>query len=322
MKIVKVGAGTIFPKITGKSANIELPAGEYDENDPEDLRLMQLIPEEDPYYMFPGIQTLAVLLALQERDNVLLYGTTGVGKTMLLMQLAHKLRLPCTRINCHVEMGSPELFGYSGLPDPNIPNDNGWKWTSLTLGIQRPGLVIVDEWDTLRPDVSIGCQRLLEDHQPGLMLPDIDRFLPKHENCIVSATANTRGLGDSSGLYVGTGAQNFAQLNRFHLVLEMEPLEKEKMQSILGRFRVHNKPLKEELVATLTNFYGTTLSAFKASGLSAPLSVRMMLHFARYYEMLGPPALELVILSKLPTDEDKVTVKQLADRAGLIEATS
>lgn len=319
MQIKTVRAGDIFSKIQGRSAEILLPFGEYDENDPEDQKLMALIPPADPYYQFPGAQTVAVLLTFQERDNSLLYGSTGSGKTMMYAQLCNRMNLPLTRVNCHAELGAPELFGYIGLPKPNDPNDDGWKWTSITLGIQRPGVVLLDEWDTLRPDVSIGLQRVLEDNNPGLMLPDIDTFLPKHEDCIVAATANTRGLGDATGLYAGTGSQSFAQLNRFHLVMELEPLDKEKLKGILEKFEVQGKPLTEEFVTAMVSFYGQSISAHQAAKLTAPLSVRMMLHFARYYQMLGSPALDLVILSKLATDEDKVAVKGFADRAGLIE---
>ena len=319
MKVTTIKAADIFPKMKGPSANLDLPYGEYDENDPADQALMALIPKEDPFYRFPGVDTTTALLVMSERDNILVHGSTGTGKSSLPSQLCFKLNLPLTRVNCYAEMGAPELFGYMGLQNPNIPHDDGWKWTSVTLGIQRPGILLLDEWDALRPDAAIGLQRLLEDNGPGLMLPDIDRFIPKNEDCIVFATANTRGLGDATGLYAGTGSQNFAQLNRFHVVMEMAPLDKDKMELVLNGVTVRGNPLKPDLVTSLVSFYQMTLDSYQAGQLSCPLSPRMMMHLARYYTLAGPPAISLVVLSKLPTEEDKAAARGLADRAGLID---
>jgi len=165
--------------------------------------------------------------------------------------------------------------------------------------------------------MGIGLQRLLEDHDPGLFLSERDQFIPRHPQCVVVATANTKGLGDETGLYAGTGSQNFAQLNRFHLVMEMTPLKKKSMKVILSKVEFSGKPLKPDFVDALVNFYETTLSAWKSEQLSAPLSVRMILHFAKYFQILGHQALEMTVLSKLPTDKDRVTVEEIADRCAL-----
>lgn len=320
MKVTSVKAGDVFPKINNRAKNMVLPFGEYDINDPEDQQLMKLIPEKDPNYQFPGAEVIASMIVVQQRDNMLIHGVTGTGKTALPTQLCNRLNLPLTRINCYSEMGAPELFGYTGLPKPGVPNDDGWKWTSVTLGIQRPGFLLMDEWDTLRPDAAIGFQRLLEDNEPGLMLSDIDRFIPKNPDCIIFATSNTRGLGDATGLYAGTSTQNFAQLNRFHVVMEMQPLDKERMTAILTSYTVAGNPLKSDLVASMSKFYEMSLDSYRAGGLSSPLSVRMMLHYARYFSLIGAPSLDLVVLSKMPTENDKSIAKGLADRAGLIDA--
>lgn len=319
MEVLTIEAGQVFPQLKGENAKVKIPFGQYDDNDPVDQHLKSLIPGVDPYYRFPGRQVISLLLAFANRDNVLLVGSTGVGKTMLAMQLAAKLMLPAVRNNLHGELGSPELFGYFGLPNPNIPNDDGWKWTSLLKGIQHPGVVLLDEWDSIRAELSIGLQRLLEDHEPGLMLPERDQFIPRHKDCIVVATANTRGLGDETGLYAGTGAQNFAQLNRFHLVMDMEPLPAKNLAQILEKVEFYGQALKPELVDALTKFYSATLSSWEQAGLTTPVSVRMMLHFAKYFLVLKYEALGMTILSKLPTQKDKEIMLGIADRFNFVD---
>lgn len=319
MEIKTVEAGEIFKQLKGNSAKLKLPYGVYDENDPEDQRLMTMIPKQDPYYRFPGVHVVPLLVVMQERNNALLFGTTGVGKTMLATQLAHKLNLPVTRVNFHGEKGAPEIFGYFGLPDPNKPGDDGWKWTALLQGIRRPGVLLMDEWDAGRAEVTIGLQRVLEDNDPGVFLDERDEFIPRHKDCIVIATANTKGLGDESGLYSGTTTQNFAQLNRFHLVMEMQPLPKKNMKAILAEVEFGGHKLKDDLVDALTEFYALTLNAFHADKLTAPLSVRMMMHFAQYFLVLGYAALDMAVLAKLPTEADKQAVLELADRVNLAD---
>jgi cobaltochelatase CobS len=319
VKIVEKTVNEVFPKISGKPGELIVPTGVFDDSDEDDQRLKTLVPSEDPDYLFPGVHVIALLVAIQERDNALIWGSTGVGKSMIAMQLGHKLNLPVTRINFQGDMGSPEVFGYFGLQNPNIENDDGWKTTALVQGIQRPGILLLDEWDAIRPEVGIGLQRLLEDHDPGVFLSEKDVFIPRHKDCIVFATANTKGLGDATGLYSGTGTQSFAQLNRFHIIIEMLPLEKDKMKVILEKVEFHGSKLKGELVKALTEFYGLALNAFNQGRLTAPISVRSMLHFARYFQLLGHGSLDLAMLSKLASDDEKVAVRGFADRTGLVD---
>jgi len=319
MKIENVPAGDIFPKLKGNAAKLKLPKGVFDPKDEDDVRLETLVPKEDPFYLFPGIHVVPLLVVAQNRDNILIVGPTGVGKTILGTQLGHKLHLPVTRLNFHGELGAPELLGYYGLTDPNIKDDDGWKYTALIKALGRPGIIMLDEWDAGRAELTIALQRMLEDNDPGVFLSEKDEFIRRHEDCIVIATANTRGLGDETGLYAGTGSQNYAQLNRFHLVMEVEPLPVKNMEAILKKAEFNGRELKPELVEALSEFYGLTLSSFKASELSAPVSVRTMLHFAEYFQTLGFAALELAVTSKMPSKREQNVVIELADRVQLAD---
>jgi cobaltochelatase CobS len=322
MQIVEKSVGDIFSilKSRGPLSSLTLPVGEYDETLEEDQRLKSLIPNVDPQYRFPGKLLNPLIVAMHNRHNVLFFGATGTGKTMLPTMFCAQLNLPLTRINFDGEVGRPELIGYYGLPNPNDPNDDGYKVPALIHGIQRPGVVLLDEWDAARPEASLCLQRLLEDYYPGVFLVERDEFVPKHKDCIIVATANTRGLGDEQGLYAGTQNQNFAQLNRFHMVIEVEPLPAASIETILKNQVFDGKPVKAEIVDVMVKFYDAVRSAFIAHTITAPLSIRTMVHFTEYYLMLGEHALRLVVLDKLPTAGDKLVVEGLAQRMKLAKA--
>ena len=91
------------------------------------------------------------------------------------------------------------------------------------------------------------------------------------------------------------------------------------MKTILSKVEFNDRPLKSEFVTALVNFYSSTLAAWKQDELTAPLSVRMILHFAKYFQILGPQALDATILQKLPTDTDRKIVEGLADRQSLAD---
>jgi cobaltochelatase CobS len=71
---------------------------------------------------------------------------------------------------------------------------------------------VFDEYDAGRPDVMFVIQRVLET-EGKLTLLDQNRVI-RPTWFRLFATANTVGLGDTSGLYHGTQAINQGQMDR------------------------------------------------------------------------------------------------------------
>jgi cobaltochelatase CobS len=73
----------------------------------------------------------------------------------------------------------------------------------LPWALQHPVALVFDEYDAGRPDVMFVIQRVLE--QSGkLTLLDQNRVIQPNPWFRLFSTANTVGLGDTSGLYHGT----------------------------------------------------------------------------------------------------------------------
>lgn len=313
MQVMNVEASKVFPRTPGK---LQIPVGKFDMDDPKDIALKSLVPEIDSFYKFPGDYAVPLLLVASRRQYALLTGTTGIGKTKIVEQLAAKLELPYTRVNFDEDISRAELVGFFGLPNPAKPEDDGYKWGALAIAIQHPGILFLDEWDAIRPGIGLLMQRLLEDKGSGIFVPERNEVVPKHKDCIILAASNTSGMGDQSGLYHGTNMQSFAQINRFHVVLEMEPLNGDKLDLILRAYKEEFK-ISDTLRDNLVKFYTMALEAWKARTLSAPVSIRNIIHLAENYPVFGEKAMPFVVYAKFPTEEDKVKLSEMAQRAGL-----
>ena len=72
----------------------------------------------------------------------------------------------------------------------------------MPWAIQNPVALVFDEYDAGRPDVMFVIQRVLE-VEGKLTLLDQNRVLTPHPYFRLFATANTVGLGDSTGFIMG-----------------------------------------------------------------------------------------------------------------------
>jgi cobaltochelatase CobS len=93
----------------------------------------------------------------------------------------------------------------------------------LPWALQHPCALVFDEYDAGRPDVMFVIQRVLE-VEGKLTLLDQNRVIRPHPAFRIFATANTIGLGDTSGLYHGTQQINQGQMDRWNIVATLNYL--------------------------------------------------------------------------------------------------
>jgi cobaltochelatase CobS len=104
----------------------------------------------------------------------------------------------------------------------------------LPWALQRPVALVFDEYDAGRPDVMFVIQRVLET-EGKLTLLDQNRVIRPNPWFRLFATANTVGLGDTSGLYHGTQAINQGQMDRWNLVVGLNYLPHAVESEIVGK---------------------------------------------------------------------------------------
>ena len=84
----------------------------------------------------------------------------------------------------------------------------------LPWALRNPVAICFDEYDAGRPDVMFVIQRVLE-VDGKLTLLDQNKVIRPHPYFRLFSTANTVGLGDTTGLYHGTQQINQGQMDRW-----------------------------------------------------------------------------------------------------------
>ena len=102
----------------------------------------------------------------------------------------------------------------------------------LPWAMQNNIALCFDEYDAGRPDVMFVIQRVLE-VSGRLTLLDQSRVIRPHPAFRLFSTANTIGLGDTSGLYHGTQQINQGQMDRWSIVATLNYLPHDKEVGIV-----------------------------------------------------------------------------------------
>jgi cobaltochelatase CobS len=181
------------------------------------------VPDLDESYVFDKDTTLAILAGFAHNRRVMIQGYHGTGKSTHIEQVAARLNWPCIRINLDAHISRIDLIGRDAIVLRDGLQVTEFREGLLPWALQHPVALVFDEYDAGRPDVMFVIQRVLE--QSGkLTLLDQNRVIRPNPWFRLFATANTVGLGDTSGLYHGTQAINQGQMDRWNIVTALNYL--------------------------------------------------------------------------------------------------
>ena len=181
------------------------------------------VPDLDPNYVFDPDTTLAILAGFAFNRRVMVQGYHGTGKSTHIEQVAARLKWPCVRINLDAHISRIDLIGRDAIVLRDGLQVTEFREGLLPWALQTPTALVFDEYDAGRPDVMFVIQRVLET-EGKLTLLDQNRVIRPNPWFRLFATANTVGLGDTSGLYHGTQAINQGQMDRWNLVVALNYL--------------------------------------------------------------------------------------------------
>ncbi len=245
----------------------------------------EFVPEIDKDYKFDRDTTLAILSGFNYNKKVIVHGYHGTGKSTHITQVAARLNWPCLRINLDSHISRIDLIGKDAIVVKDGKQVTQFVEGLLPWAFQNPVALVFDEYDAGRPDVLFVLQRILES-DGYFTLIDKNKVVKQNQYFRLFATANTIGLGDTTGLYTGTQQINQAQMDRWNIVTTLNYLTLEKeMEVVLAKNKNLNNSKGKETVSNMIKVASLTRKGFIAGDISTVMSPRTVLHWAENSEI-------------------------------------
>ncbi len=266
-------------EVFGIDSDIRVPA--YSKGD-------AYVPDLDPDYLFDRETTLAILAGFAHNRRVMISGYHGTGKSSHIEQVAARLNWPCVRINLDSHVSRIDLVGKDAIVVKDGLQVTEFKDGILPWAYQHNVALVFDEYDAGRPDVMFVIQRVLES-SGRLTLLDQSRVIRPHPAFRLFATANTIGLGDTTGLYHGTQQINQAQMDRWSIVTTLNYLPHEhEVNIVTSKVKSFQKDKNgRDTVSKMVRVADLTRASFMNGDLSTVMSPRTVITWAENAEIFG-----------------------------------
>ncbi len=246
------------------------------------------VPDIDPAYRFDRETTQAILAGFSYNRRVMIQGYHGTGKSTHIEQVAARLNWPCIRINLDSHISRIDLIGKDAIVLQDGKQVTEFREGILPWALQHPCALVFDEYDAGRPDVMFVIQRVLE-VEGRLTLLDQNRVIRPHGAFRLFATANTVGLGDTTGLYHGTQQINQGQMDRWNIVATLNYLphaqETEIVMAKMG-LDMANKGERRR-VESMVALADLTRAGFINGDISTVMSPRTVITWAENARIFG-----------------------------------
>ncbi len=243
------------------------------------------VPDLDPSYVFDPDTTLAILAGFAFNRRVMIQGYHGTGKSTHIEQVAARLNWPCIRINLDSHISRIDLVGKDAIVLRDGKQVTEFREGLLPWALQTPTALVFDEYDAGRPDVMFVIQRVLE-VEGKLTLLDQNRVIRPNPWFRLFATANTVGLGDTSGLYHGTQQINQGQMDRWNIVTTLNYLPEDTETAIvLAKSPAYDSAEGRQTVANMVKVADMTRQGFIAGDISTVMSPRTVMTWAQNAEI-------------------------------------
>jgi cobaltochelatase CobS len=246
------------------------------------------VPDIDPTYKFDRETTLAILAGFAFNRRVMVQGYHGTGKSTHIEQVAARLNWPCIRINLDSHISRIDLIGKDAIVLKDGQQVTEFREGILPWALQHPCALVFDEYDAGRPDVMFVIQRVLE-VAGRLTLLDQNRVIHPHPAFRLFATANTVGLGDTTGLYHGTQQINQGQMDRWSIVASLNYLpHAQETAIVMAKLEVdpNDGPARRQ-IESMVALADLTRAGFIAGDISTVMSPRTVITWAENTKIFG-----------------------------------
>ena len=194
--------------------------------------------------------------------------------------MAARLNWPCIRVNLDSHISRIDLIGKDAIVLRDSKQVTEFREGILPWSLQNSVALVFDEYDAGRADVMFVIQRVLE--QDGKMtLLDTNKVITPNPSFRLFATANTVGLGDTTGLYHGTQQINQGQMDRWNIVTTLNYLSHEaECGIILSKSPTYDSKEGRSKIDSMVALADLTRQGFMAGDISTVMSPRTVITWA------------------------------------------
>jgi cobaltochelatase CobS len=268
----------------------------------------EYVPEIDDAYRFDRDTTLAILAGFAYNRRVMIQGYHGTGKSTHIEQVAAHLNWPCVRVNLDSHISRIDLIGKDAIVLRDGKQVTEYREGMLPWALQHPVALVFDEYDAGRPDVMFVIQRVLE-VEGRMTLLDQNKVIRPHRSFRLFSTANTVGLGDTSGLYHGTQQINQGQMDRWNIVAQLNYLEHDaEVEITLAKCPEYQSEEGRKTLSRMVSLADLSRSGFMAGDISTVMSPRTVITWAENARIFGDLgfAFRLTFLNKCDESERSI----------------
>ena len=247
----------------------------------------ELVPDVDDSYRFDHDTTMAILAGFAFNRRVMIQGYHGTGKSTHIEQVAARLNWPCIRVNLDSHISRIDLIGKDAIVLKDGKQVTEYREGLLPWALQHPTALVFDEYDAGRPDVMFVIQRVLE-VEGKLTLLDQNKVIRPHPAFRLFSTANTVGLGDTTGLYHGTQQINQGQMDRWNIVATLNYLpHDDEVNIVLAKSPTYDNDAGRKSVNAMVACAELTRAGFINGDISTVMSPRTVITWAENARIFG-----------------------------------
>ncbi len=271
----------------------------------------EFVPEIDDTYRFDHETTIAILAGFAHNRRVMVQGYHGTGKSTHIDQIAARLNWACIRVNLDSHISRIDLVGKDAIVVKDGHQVTEFREGILPWALQHPVALTFDEYDAGRPDVMFVIQRVLE-VDGKLTLLDRNKVIRPHKSFRLFSTANTIGLGDTTGLYHGTQQLHQGQMDRWNIVTTLNYLpHDDETRIVQAKVPHYNNKAGLTTINAMVETADLSRTGFMNGDISTVMSPRTVITWAENARIFGDvgTAFRMTFLNKCDEEERPIVAE-------------